>query len=205
MSKRSRRLDDVEDTPTSKRKWCCWPDCPKVRLHVVPLCEAHLTIAREIWIDLNSPDQTRFYKYSGTISEPETNPEPVKKKPEHGVVYYVRSGGYIKIGWTSTLAGRMKAYPPDSLLLATEPGTRADENRRHRQFAAHRTHGREWYAMAADLMRHIDRVKAEHGEPDPVAFAAKPVQVPQPRPRQYVGGNYRGQGLIGESRTPWRT
>lgn len=109
------------------------------------------------------------------------DPKPTRKPPAvEGVVYYLRSGGYIKIGWTSHLAKRMRAYAPDSILLATEPGTRSDEQHRHRMFAVHRTHGREWYAMVAPLTQHIERVKAQHGTPDPVAFAARPVEVPRP-------------------------
>lgn len=112
--------------------------------------------------------------------QPETKSPPAKPAVVNGVVYYLRSGGYIKIGWASNLQKRMKAYPPDTMLLATEPGTRADEQRRHRTFAVHRTHGREWYAMVPPLMEHIDKVKRENGEPDAVVFAAKPVTVPRP-------------------------
>jgi hypothetical protein len=207
MSKRSRSLDELEDTPASRRNWCCWPKCLNQRTSEIPLCTAHITIAHGVWENTQSNDRDdTVYAFTAYVSEPQPA-KPERKPTPHGTVYYVRSGGFIKIGWTSSLQGRMKAYPPDSVLLATEPGTRADETRRHRQFAAHRTHGREWYAMTADLMRHIDRVKTDHGEPDTVAFAAQPVKVPQPRPKQYVGGNYRGNGLIGEARrnaTPLR-
>lgn len=111
------------------------------------------------------------------------------KKPAQdidGVVYYLRVGAHIKIGWTSNLATRMRSYSPDSILLATEPGTRKDETRRHRMFAAHRTHGREWYAMVPSLTHHIAQLVREHGEPDPVRFAAQPVEIPQPRRTQPV-------------------
>lgn len=103
-----------------------------------------------------------------------------------GVVYYLRSGAYIKIGWTSDLDKRMRAYAPDSVLLAVEPGTRKDEQRRHKMFAAHRTHGREWYALVPSLTHHIEQTIAKHGQPDPVTFAAQPVTIPQPRPKEYV-------------------
>lgn len=199
------RPDQIEDTPVSRRRQaarCCWPGCRNTRVEEVPLCGAHLSIARDAWADRVSPDNPRTYRITTTVNEPKPEPELATEPKPAGIVYYLRSGGFIKIGWTKSLTGRMKAYPPDTVLLATEPGTREDETRRHRQFAVHRTHGREWYAIAADLTRHIDRIKAEHGEPDAVDFAAKPVQIPQPRPHQYVGGNYRGAGLIGEARNP---
>ena len=105
----------------------------------------------------------------------------------NGSVYYLRVGSYIKIGWASDLAKRMRSYPPDSILLAVEPGTRKDEQRRHKMFAVHRTHGREWYAMVPSLMHHIAMVTSEHGEPDPVAFAAKPIVISTPPNKQTIG------------------
>lgn len=128
----------------------------------------------------------------------------MEKPDRDGVVYYLRVGGFIKIGWTSNLQNRMKSYAPDTTLLATEPGKRALETRRHRAFSVHRTHGREWYAMVPPLMDHIGRVAAEHGQPDPVAFSAQPVTVPQPRQKRYVGGNQRGdyqKGIIPTGKT----
>jgi hypothetical protein len=112
---------------------------------------------------------------------------------QEGSVYYLRVGSFIKIGWTLNIEKRMRSYPPDSVLLAAEPGTRKDEQRRHRMFAAHRTHGREWYAMTPSLMHHIEQVAVAHGAPDPVTFAARPVEIPQPRrpetikPRRWTG------------------
>lgn len=104
-----------------------------------------------------------------------------------GTVYYVRVGANIKIGWTSDLAKRMRQYPPESILLATEPGLRALETRRHKMFATTRTHGREWYAAVPSLLHHIETLKSAHGEPDAVAFGAQPVTIPQHRDRQHIG------------------
>lgn len=104
--------------------------------------------------------------------------------PTDGVVYYVQIGAHIKIGWTSNLENRMRQYPPNSTLLALHPGTRKDENRMHRRFAADRTHGREWYVPSASLTHHIAQVVRENGQPDAVIFGAKPVQIPMPHRTQ---------------------
>lgn len=101
-----------------------------------------------------------------------------------GTVYYLRIGGYIKIGWTSDMGKRMKAYPPDTVLLATQPGTRSDEAAEHKRFAHLRTHGREWYPLAPQLTQHIDRIVQANGEPDTVSFMAKPADVPRPHSGQ---------------------
>jgi hypothetical protein len=187
MSKRSRRLDDVEDTPYSKRRVvnrCCWPDCPQPKTEHTQLCTSHLYIAHEAYAKILAgmplPSRVTF-----TV---QAEPEPVEPKPEKpGTIYYVRSGGYIKIGWTSDLSKRMKGYPPDSVLMATHPGTRSDETTVHRKFAVHRTHGREWYALVPAIMGHIARVQAEHGEPEQVSFGARPVEVPRPGSRKTIG------------------
>lgn len=196
MAKRSLRLDEIQPTPVSSRRRdseiqaandarpkCCWPKCEAPLQGDVPLCPPHLSIAAKLHRSRTDGDVIVF-RHRATIT-PE--PEPEAPKPVEGFVYYVRSGGFIKIGWTSDLTKRMKGYPPDSVLLAVEPGPRALEGRRHKQFAHHRTHGREWYTMAPTLTHHIDSVKAEHGEPAPVDFAAKPVGIPQSRQRQTIG------------------
>jgi hypothetical protein len=121
-------------------------------------------------------------------------PEPAPRKPApvDGTIYYLRSGGHIKIGWTSNLEKRMKAYPPDTQLLAVQPGTRSDERALHRKFSWLLTHGREWFPLAPQITEHIDRVIAEHGEPPTVEFAARKANRVVGRQRQYIGGPNRG-------------
>lgn len=61
------------------------------------------------------------------------------------VVYYMQVGELIKIGYTGHLRQRMAAYPPNSRLLATEPGNHVLEQRRHQQLAELLSHGNEWF------------------------------------------------------------
>lgn len=216
MAKRSVPLHRLTETPISTRRRdeldaqmrarraaemrCCWPKCPKDRYEPGELCAAHLEVANTIYQAMINPTAPQpVTKVTAVITDepvaaPSPTPQPV------GTVYYLRSGGYIKIGWASDLSKRMRAYPPDSTLLAHHPGTKADETMMHRRFAACRSHGREWFAMVPALTDHIARVQAEHGQPEQVDFGARPVTVPQPRPKAYVGGNYRGNGLIGQQR-----
>lgn len=53
------------------------------------------------------------------------------------VVYYLRTGPYVKIGFAASLARRMLAYPASSELLAVEPGDRDTERQRLQQFRPH--------------------------------------------------------------------
>ena len=82
------------------------------------------------------------------------------------VVYYVRVGEYIKIGFTGNLRERMKAYMTGTL-LACEPGGRSTERLRLQQFQSHRApHGQEWFLPSAALAAHIEEVRATHPQPD---------------------------------------
>lgn len=175
--------------------WCLMPGCTKLlsELPNLHLCNAHLAIVHK---QVSSIEIDQFADVEdGFEDEPE--PEVKATPPKLGTVYYVEIAGHIKIGWTSDLTKRMHSYPPNSSLLATHPGTRSDEARLHKRFAHHRTHGREWYAPVPSILHHIAGVKREYGEPETVTFGAQPVEIPEPRPTQYVamrsrsGASYR--------------
>lgn len=117
-----------------------------------------------------------------------------RRDQEEGHIYFLRVGGYYKIGWTTDLERRMRSYHPDTQLLATHPGTRKDERRLHKKFAHLRTHGREWYPLAPQITEHVQAVIHEHGQPDQVHFSARPVEIPRPHadkpmitPRRWTG------------------
>jgi len=79
-------------------------------------------------------------------------------------IYYVRIGELIKIGTTANLQRRISQYPPNSELLAQEPGGEDMESRRHAQFRHLLTHRKEWFRPGPDLMDHIAKLSyAEHG------------------------------------------
>ena len=80
----------------------------------------------------------------------ETHP-PVNRANE--VVYYIRFGDRVKIGYTTNMYSRMMAIPHDEV-LATEPGTMQDERARHAAFADLRVTG-EWFRYEEPLVSHI--------------------------------------------------
>jgi hypothetical protein len=85
--------------------------------------------------------------------------------PEEGWIYYVRSGDKIKIGHTTRLKQRIRAYPPDTHVLAVHRGSRTVERDLHAQFQTYRTAGREWYDQGQGLIDHINAVLLEYGPP----------------------------------------
>lgn len=68
------------------------------------------------------------------------------------VLYAVRVGEMIKIGFTRSLHSRMKKYGSFQNLLALKPGTLADENALHASLREHRARGREYYHPAPEVL-----------------------------------------------------
>lgn len=85
-----------------------------------------------------------------------------EKRTREGYVYYLRVGSDYKIGFASNLERRLASYPPDTELLAVEPGTLQLETERHREFKHSLISGREWYRPNPALDHHIRNV-AENG------------------------------------------
>lgn len=81
------------------------------------------------------------------------------------IVYYIRRGDLIKIGFTEDPAQRFSALLPDEI-LAFEPGGRNEETFRHRQFDHLRGRG-ENFRQAPELLEHIRSVREMYGNPDP--------------------------------------
>lgn len=175
---------------------CIFPGCSNYLASTpqTKLCSTHLAIivrhstsdpaVQRIMYDMRRYDEDTERRLS---RQPTPEPETT------GTVYFIRVGSYIKIGWTADLTKRMRQYPPDTILLAAQPGTRKDEHRLHKRFAVHRSHGREWYPLVPAILEHVEAVKREHGEPEQPTFAARPVEVPRPhtqaeyvKPKGYV-------------------
>lgn len=207
MTKRSIPISEAlghPDGPTRRRLYCPIDGCSSTRslAYNTDLCDGHAKqTANKVEMRDGIRERTiREREQADRIRELERELQSTKrflqweredraarpKPPTGGTIYYLRSGEHIKIGWTSNLTSRMLKYAPNATLIATEPGTRADEARRHEMFAVHRTHGREWYAPTPSILHHVEMVKARHGEPPTITVGAKPVTIPQPRPKQYT-------------------
>lgn len=85
-----------------------------------------------------------------------------------GVIYYIRYLGHteVKIGYATSLKPRLAQLATGSAyeieLLASHPGTVADEAALHRRFAHLRiTPSREWFCAGADLTTHIAEVRSQ--------------------------------------------
>lgn len=72
------------------------------------------------------------------------------------VVYYIQVGDLIKLGTTNNLERRLRSYPPNAVVLATETGSFQLETQRVEQFAEYLAGRREWFHPGPRLMAHVD-------------------------------------------------
>jgi hypothetical protein len=69
------------------------------------------------------------------------------------LVYYLKVGNRIKIGFSAHLDRRLQSLPVEEV-LGWEPGDRSLEAHRHRQFREHRT-AREWFKDCPEIRAHV--------------------------------------------------
>lgn len=89
-------------------------------------------------------------------------PDPDLPLPRVDVVYYLRFDQRVKIGTSRRPRQRLASIRHEEL-LAFEPGGRAVEQQRHREFAAIREGG-EWFTLTDELRAHIGAIRRE-GDP----------------------------------------
>jgi hypothetical protein len=124
----------------------------------IPLCRRHMRIAY-----LHYADTLRFHtdptpeEIADIERDPGVHALGLNLRGRDPVVYYIKIGNHIKIGYTTDLATRMAALQPDHI-FGTERGDRDLERQRHEQFAHLRSKGREYFDPADDLMAHIIEV-----------------------------------------------
>lgn len=157
-------------------EFCVWPECdrsPDLR-HLdlsFPLCIQHICQAARLW--QIEQDRRLLRRASERERYIKRDRQARRLKPEGGWIYYLRVGERVKIGHTTNLDQRLAAYPPDSVLLALHPGTRAREKQLHEQFSVLKRLGREWYAPHPAIDVHVAEVLAEHGSPHKLLAEAR--------------------------------
>lgn len=131
-----------------------------------PVCRAHgIEIAKEYADVLRSlENQKRKAYFTGVESR-----KPAEMRlAGREVVYYVRIGSYIKIGYTRRLQQRIRQLRADfEDLLAVEDGNRDLESERHHQFRSDRLDmRRENFQPSPALMAHIEDMGGRDSLPD---------------------------------------
>ena len=81
--------------------------------------------------------------------------------PRGPLVYFVRRGDEVKIGFTHRLSQRFVQLGSDLTLLGTVPGTYTTERLYHERFAHLRLHG-EWFRADQELLDAIEDERSDH-------------------------------------------
>lgn len=122
--------------------------------HIMRAC---LQLTADFGFDLADPDIVRGAIRAGRRRHQRQAEEEREAKAQveatGEVVYYMRIGNRVKIGFSASLTLRLATINPEEL-MATEPGGWALEQHRHRQFRKLRTNG-EWFKLAEPLTTHI--------------------------------------------------
>lgn len=114
---------------------------PSILLSTAPLCwDCALAVTAEVFANRPEPE----------ADAPAVTDAQVAQRTPRGLVYFVRFGDRVKIGFTTNLTQRMAVIPHDEI-LATQPGSLQDEARCHAAFAADRLIG-EWFKATPDLL-----------------------------------------------------
>jgi hypothetical protein len=75
------------------------------------------------------------------------------------LVYFIRNGSRLKIGWTTNLSGRLSSLAlPQTAVLATIDGGPEREEAMHGRFAQARVGRTEWFELTPELEAFIARL-----------------------------------------------
>lgn len=100
--------------------------------------------------------------YAGAEAPPRWAEQHRLQLSERSGVYFIACAGRIKIGVTTNIAKRFKAYqtmcPHEPILVALVRGDAREEAAIHRHFDDHWSHG-EWFHMGAPLLEAVGRAR----------------------------------------------
>lgn len=161
-----REMFERERLERMRREACSVAGCDR-RLNrdirTLPLCYEHgLEVAKKYELRiLADANRRNGKKRAERIERRQTR----AGNREGSLVYYVRIGDYIKIGYSERLRNRFTTLRADEL-LAVEPGGAELERERHVKFAEERIDlRRENFRPTERLNDHIAELLAEHGLP----------------------------------------
>ena len=151
---------------------CRWVGCHASCVDEIELCHYHFRLIGETFIEKRSIWGATAMAQRSDQREQERAEMAAKQITREdwyrnrSVVYYVRLGDQLKIGYTIHLSARVSQLRvgPDAL-LAVEPGWRDQEALRHRQFADERQGRRENFNPSRRLLAHVDAVRSKYGDP----------------------------------------
>lgn len=139
-----------------------WCSQPLVTVAPVPLCAVHrmqivVSALPDILTALAETTRSLALSGEGMVEQAVVVVLPERLPARHApVVYFLRNGGMIKIGYSRNLSGRMQALSlrRENLLLALA-GDVVLERAVHQRFKGLRSSGTEWFTAASDLTDYV--------------------------------------------------
>jgi hypothetical protein len=168
----------AEDEAVAAQHVCVWPTCERRTTHMngklLALCVSHAwDVYAAVQDDVDNQPKISEHQLNRLIEGRQRRVREDEAREsraiEPGWVYYVRITDRIKVGYSTDVRQRMRAYPPHAQLLAIHPGTPTLERQVHADLKGHLAQGREWFRPDPEVMAHIDRVLADFG-PVPESF-----------------------------------
>lgn len=152
-------VPECDDPPSSGL-----PEDIDVRL---PLCPYHETMA---WRTVQwYHDRPTLIKASEQLAAEAAEREEAERQRRlanrDGHIYYLRTNGLIKVGWSRSIQDRLRAYGPEVEVLCYHAGSRDDETNLHRNLRPYLARGREWYEDCDAMRDIIAKEVARHGQP----------------------------------------
>lgn len=163
-----RNAPRIQDRATAYAH-CSIERCSQAPIVNLPLCEDH---AWDVWAEMSArradlaelaaaQDKRREWaalRNAELKAKLEANKAGTNKS-EPGTIYYLQVERQVKIGFTTDLDVRLKAYPPMARLLATHPGTLQTEASVHARFRGYLAGRREWFHNTPELESHMQSVR----------------------------------------------
>lgn len=140
------------------------PENADIRL---PLCAYHETMVwRRVQQNLGRPDLVKASdQLAAEAAEREEAERQKRLANRDGHIYYLRTNGLIKVGWSRSIHDRLRAYGPEVEVLCYHAGSRDDETNLHRNLRPYLARGREWYEDCDAMRDIIAKAVARHGQP----------------------------------------
>lgn len=129
--------------PADHRIECSWGDCRSTPPQGLGVCREH-AIEAYVWV---------LEERAAAIARIQAENPGLPGDPKQGLVYAMRFGNLVKIGYTTNLAARRLAIPHDEV-IGLAPGTMRNERQVHAVLADYRYKG-EWFHLTPEVARWI--------------------------------------------------
>jgi hypothetical protein len=97
----------------------------------------------------------------------------IPRGPHEPVAYFLEVGQRVKIGYTTNLYARLRAFGLriENVVLLLEGGPKV-ERELHRMFARYRVGDTEWFSLAGDLGEYVNDARRRMDQPEIAAHVA---------------------------------